>query len=210
MHSIRSRDRELNTYINSFIDLQYRPLKMFGWRIALFSVFMFVAIARDYQYYKFDLEQWFSWSPLLVAILCLLTINFQSLYLGSMSYQYRHHDTSFQIARRFSQFEYSPLIKGLEHKLNHNKRASLRSFLFLFSLSIVLLGFINSKAIFLTIVLPNQTRYIALSIYIVSILLLISTALAGSMFILARKRQVELLELSLFWIKAASNLRYIE
>ena len=209
MHSIRSRNQELNTYINSFINLQYQPFRMFCWRIVLFSLLIFMAIARDYQYYSFNLEQWFSWSPFLVALLGLLTINFQSLCLGSMSYQYRHHDTSFQMARRFSQFEYPPLINGLEHKLNHHKRACLRSYFLFFSLLIILFIIINNKTILWQIILYNQTQYIALSIYILLVLLLILIALAGSMFILARKRQVELLELALFWIKAASNLRYI-
>ena len=210
MHSVKSRNIELNTYVNSFIDLQYQPVKMFCWRIVAFSLFIFVAIARDYQSYSLNLEQWFSWSFLLVILPCVLTINFQSLYLGSMSYQYRHHDTPFQIARKFSQFEYSPLINGLEHRLNHNKRTCQRCYVMLFSWLIMLLVLINSKAVLWQIIVPNQTQYIALSIYILSILLLISAAFASSMFILARKRQIELMELAIFWIKSASNLRYVD
>lgn len=209
MQCIRSRDRELNTYINSFMKLQYQPARMFSWRIMLFSLFALVAIARDYQHYNVNLEQWFSWSPLLVAISCLMTLNFQSLYFGSMSYQYRHHDTPFQVAREFPQFEYSPLINGLEHRLNRNRRTCQHSYIVLFILPIVLLTLINSKATLLSIAFLERTQYIALSIYILLVLLLISISLAGSIFILARKRQIELMELALFWLKSASNLRYV-
>jgi len=209
MQCVKSRNRELNTYINSFMELQYQPVKMFSWRIVVFSLFVFLEIAIDYQHYNFNIEQWFSWSPFIVSLLCLFTINFQSLCLGSMSYQYRHHDTPFQVAREFPQFEYPPLINGLEHRLNHNKHVCRRSYLVLFSLPIILLTLINSKAVFLSIIFSEPTQYIALSIYTSLVLLLISIALAGSIFILARKRQIELMELGLFWIKSASNLRYI-
>ena len=80
--------------------------------------------------------------------------------IWEMSYQYRHHDTSFQIARRFSQFEYPPLINGLEHKLNHHKRACMRSYVLFFSLLIILFILINTKAILWQIILDNQTQYI--------------------------------------------------
>ena len=209
MHSIRSRNQDFNTYINSFIDLQYQPSKMFIWRIISCCLFIFIALIKDYQSYHFNFEYWFVWSPLLAALLCLLTINFQSLYLGSMSYQYRHHDTSFQLARRFAQFEYSPLINGLEHKSNDSKLAYRRSYIVLFSLPIALFALVKNKTIIWQIFSFDRTQYLALSIYIFSILLLISTALVGSLLILARKRQVELIELELFWIKSASTLRYI-
>jgi len=210
MHSIKSRNLELNTYINSFIDLQYQPIKMFSWRIMLLSLFVLIAIAKDYQNYYFNLKLWFSWSPILVAILCLLTLNYQSLCLGTMSYQYRHHDTPFQVAKEFPQFEYSSLINGLEHKLNYNKRACNRSYLVLFSLLIILLGIINSKAILWQVASSETWQHITLSIYALTVFLLLLTAIIGSMFILTRKRQIELMELALFWIRSASNLRYVD
>jgi len=126
-----------------------------------------------------------------------------------MSYQYRHHDTSFQIAKRFIQFEYPPLINGLEHKLNYNKLAYQRSYLVLFCLLIILLCLINNNEIIWQTFNFEQSQYLASFVYILLISLLMFTALVGSMFILARKRQVELIELELFWIKSASTLRYI-
>jgi|GEM_PF-3298443 len=209
MHSVRSKNREFNTYINSFINLQYQPLKMLVWRTLTLALFIILFLIRDYKSYHFDFEYWFAWSPLLVAFSCLLTLNFQSLCLGSMSYQYRHHDTSFQIAKRFIQFEYPPLINGLEHKLNYNKLAYQRSYLVLFCLLIILLCLINNNEIIWQTFNFEQSQYLASFVYILLISLLMFTALVGSMFILARKRQVELIELELFWIKSASTLRYI-
>jgi len=49
-----------------------------------------------------------------------------------------------------------------------------------------------------------------LSIYIALMLRTILAAAMLSMFILTSKRQLELLELSLFWIKSASTIKYIE
>ncbi|MEL6928295.1 MAG: hypothetical protein AAFO95_06655 [Cyanobacteria bacterium J06600_6] len=164
---------------------------------------------RDYQNHQFHLENWFTWSSLFLGFLCVLTLNFQSLYLGSMSYQYRHHDTPFQIARLFSQFEYAPLINGLEHKLNYYKRTCTRVYPVLFALLVALQLLVGSKFILWQIFLNHQAQYIASFIYGLLVLILISAACASSIFISARKRQIELMELALFWIKAASNLRYV-
>lgn len=210
MYSIRSKDRELNTYINSFIEKQYQPVKMFGWRIILLALFIVIAAIRDYQNYQLDFDSWFSWTPALAAVLCLLTLNFQSLYLGSMSYQYRHHDTPFQIARKFSQFEYDPLIDGLGHKLKYYQRTCKRIYFILFALPVSLQILVNSKIMLWQISFASKSHYIFLSIYIFLVLSLIAIALASSLFISLRKRQIELMALALFWLESASNLRYID
>ena len=97
---LRSRNQELNTYINGFIEIHYQLIKMLWWRILILGLYGIVSIIKDYQYYDFRLAYWFTWTPMLVVLSGILTINFQSLYLGSMCYQYRHHDTSFQIASK--------------------------------------------------------------------------------------------------------------
>lgn len=209
MYSLRSRNQELNTYINSFIDSFYQPKKMFWWRIILLSLFGLFSLIKDHQYYGFNLEYWFSWTPILVIIAGILTINFQSSYLGSLTYQYRCYDTAFQIARRFTDFEYAPLIKGLERKLHHGKRICQKSYIIFVSLLIGLVSLIGSKAIIWQTIVAEKTQYIFLSVYISLILSLVLVALIASISIVARKRQVELIELSLFWIKSASTLKYI-
>lgn len=210
MYSLRSRNQELNTYINSFIELNYQPLNMFCWRISMLCLLGLIFLNQDYQYHSFSFEYWFTWTPILVIIAGILTINFQSLYLGSMCYQYRHHDASFQIARRFSGLEYSPLINGLEMKLKNRKRIYHKSYIFLFSSLIGLLSLMGIKAIFWQTIMAERTQYLALSIHILLILTLILVAISNSISIVAHKRQAELIELSLFWIKSASTLKYIE
>lgn len=206
----RSKNQELNTYINSFIDINYQPKKMFWWRILILCLFGLLSFIKDYQYYSFSLEYWLSWTPLLVIIASILTINLQSLYLGSMCYQYRHHDTSFQIARKFPDIEYSPLISGLERKLRDRKRIYYKSYAILFSLLIGLISLISSKSIIWQTIVAENIQYLVLSIYIFLVLALVLVALITSISIVARKRQAELIELSLFWIKSASSLKYIE
>ena len=210
MYFIHSKNQEFNTYINSFLKIHYQPIKMFWWRILVLCILGLFLVVKDYQYYELSLEYWFAWTPILVVIAGILTINFQSLYLGSMSYQYRHHDTAFQIARRFSDLEYSPLINGLERKLQKRKSFCRQSFIILLSLLIGLLSLIGSKEIIWQIIVTEKTQYVVLSIYVFLILTLVLVALRGSISLVARKRQVELIELSLFWIKCASTLKYIE
>lgn len=210
MYFLRSKNPELNTYINSFIEVFYQPYKMFCWRIFILFLFGLVSLIKDYQYYGLKVEYWFAWTPLLVIIASILTINFQSLYLGSITYQYRYHDTAFQIARKFSDFEYSPLINGLEHKLQKRKRTGKRSYIILLLSLIGLLSLIANKVIIWQTMFIGTTQYIVLLIYVLLILTLVLVALICSISLVAHKRQVELIELALFWIKSASTLRYIE
>ncbi len=210
MYYLHSKNQELNTYINSFLEIHYQPKKMFCWRILVICILGLFLVVKDYQYYGLSLDYWFAWTPILVVIAGILTINFQSLYLGSMSYQYRHHDTVFQIARRFPDLEYSPLINGLERKLQKTKSFCNQSCSILFLLLIGLLSLIGSKAIIWQTIVTEKTQYVAVSIYVFLIITLVLVALRGSISLVARKRQVELIELSLFWIKCASTLKYIE
>lgn len=209
MYFLRSRNQELNTYINSFIEINYQPIKMFCWRILILCLLAIVLLVKDYQHYGLSLTHWFAWSPLLVVLAGVLTVNFQSSYLGSMTYQYRYYDTSFQIARRFADFEYTPLINGLEKKLKLRAGACRKSYIILGSLLIGLLSLINSQAIIWQLIFTENTQYIVTSIYVCLILTLVLSAVLESIALVARKRQLELIELSLFWIKSASTLKYI-
>ncbi len=209
MYSLKSRNQELNTHVNSFIDIFYQPKKMFWWRIILLSLLGLSSLIKDYQYYGLSLEYWFTWTPIIVIIAGILTINFQSSYLGSMTYQYRYHDTPFQIARKFADFEYAPLISGLERKLNYGKRACQKSYIVFFASLIGLLSLVGGKAIIWQTIVAEKTQYMFLSVYVSLILSLVLVAVIASISILARKRQVELMELSFFWIKSASTLKYI-
>jgi hypothetical protein len=209
MHSLKSRNAELNTYMNNFLDLHYQPQKMFWWRILILCLWGVRSIIGDYYYYGFGFEQWFTWTPSFILFAGLLTINFQSLCLGSMSFQYRHHDTAFVIARRFVDFDYLPLIQGLENKLSNRKRACNRSQMMLVLLLAGVFALIKSKVILGQLLMNEQIQLMVLSIYIA---LMFGTILATAMlsiFILTSKRQLELLELSLFWIKSASTIKYI-
>jgi len=132
MYFLRSRNQELNTYINSFIEINYQPIKMFCWRI---------------------------------LILCLLAI----------------------------------VRAG----------ACRKSYIILGSLLIGLLSLINSQAIIWQLIFTENTQYIVTSIYVCLILTLVLSAVLESIALVARKRQLELIELSLFWIKSASTLKYI-
>lgn len=209
MHSLRSRNQELNTYINSFIELNYQPVKMLGWRIIVLLLFGIFFIIKNYQNYSFSLEYWFNWSPILAIFAGILTLNFQSLYLGSMCYQYRYHDTAFQIARRFNDFEYAPLIDGVEHKLQNRKALCHRSYIILLFLLIGLLIVLISKAYFWQIFIAGDIQYITLTIYLFLVFILTLAAVLTAISIIVCKRQIELIELSLFWIKSASTLKYI-
>lgn len=209
MHSLKSRNAELNAYMNNFLDLHYQPTKMFWWRILILALLGLVSITRDYQDYGFNFEQWFAWMPIFVFLSGLLTLNFQSLCLGSMSFQYRHHDTVFVLAKRFAQFDYSPLIQGLENKLANRKLACTRSQLMLVLIFLGVLGVLRNKAILGQLFANEPIQLMALSIYIALMLGTILIAGMLSIFILTSKRQLELMELSLFWIKSASTIKYI-
>ncbi len=209
MHSLKSRNAELNSYINNFLDIHYQPQKMLWWRVLLLSLVGLILFIKDYQTYDFRFEQWFAWTPLFILFAGFLTLNFQSLWLGSISFQYRHHDTAFVIARKFSAFNYSALINGLESKLENRKRACNRVQLMLFLLLIGVLGIINARAILWQLIFNEQIQIIAFSVYIAAIMGIILAAAIASMFILTYKRQLELLELSLFWIKLASTIKYM-
>jgi hypothetical protein len=210
MHSLKSRNTELNTYMNNFLDLHYQPLKMFWWRLLLLAFLGLISIIRDYQDYGFSFEQWFTWVPVFVLLSGLLTLNFQSLCLGTMSFQYRHHDTVFVLAKKFAEFDYSPLIQGLENKLINRKLACNRSQLMLGLIFLGILGILKNKIILAQLFANEPMQLIVLSIYIALMLGTILSAGILSIFILTSKRQLELMELSLFWIKSASNIKYIE
>lgn len=209
MHSLKSRNAELNAYMNNFLDLHYQPTKMFWWRILTLTFLGLISIIRDYQDYGFSFEQWFTWMPIFVLLSGLLTLNFQSLYLGSMSFQYRHHDTVFVLAKKFAQFDYSPLIQGLENKLANRKLACTRSQLMLVLIFLGVLGVLRNKAILGQLFANEPIQLMALSIYIALMLGTILIVGMLSIFILTSKRQLELMELSLFWIKSASTIKYI-
>lgn len=209
MHSLKSRNVELNTYMNNFLDLHYQPLKMFWWRILTLTLLGLISIIRDYQDYGFNFEQWFSWIPIFVLFSGLLTLNFQSLCLGSMSFQYRHHDTVFVLAKRFAEFDYSPLIQGLENKLTNRKITCNRSQIMLGLIFLGALGVFQNKIILGQLFTSEPIQLMTISIYIA--LMLGTILLVGmlSIFILTSKRQLELMELSLFWLKSASTIKYI-
>jgi len=59
------------------------------------------------------------------------------------------------------------------------------------------------------LIFTENTQYIVTSIYVCLILTLVLSAVLESIALVARKRQLELIELSLFWIKSASTLKYI-
>jgi hypothetical protein len=210
MHSLKSRNAELNAYINNFLDLHYQPTKMFWWRILTLTLLGLISIIRDYQDYGFSFEYWFTWMSIFVLLSGLLTLNFQSLCLGSMSFQYRHHDTVFVLAKRFAEFDYSPLIQGLENKLANRKLACNRSQMILLLIFLAVLGVLRNKTILGLLFVDGSMQLIALSIYIALMLGTILIVGMLSIFILTSKRQLELLELSLFWIKSASSIKYIE
>jgi hypothetical protein len=209
MHSLKSRNAELNAYINNFLELHYQPSKMFWWRILILALFGLMSIIRDYQDYGFSFEQWFVWMPIFILFSGLLTLNFQSLCLGTMSFQYRHHDTVFVLAKRFAEFDYSPLIQGLENKLANRKLACKRSQLMLALILLGVLGVLRNKII-LGQLFANEPMQLIVSIYIALMLGTILIVGILSIFILTSKRQLELMELSLFWIKSASTIKYIE
>lgn len=210
MYSLRSKNQKLNSYINSFIDSHYQPIKMLTWRILLLLIFCSLAIIGNYQHYGFYVEYWFNCSPILVIIAGILTLNFQSLIIGSMCYQYRHHDTAFQIARKFADIEYSPLISGIERKL-YQRKQFYRKLYFIFSLLLIgLLSLIAIKeTIWLTFIV-RKFKYTVTVIYVVLACFHILAAIIVSISIIVSKKQVELIELSLFWLKSASALKYIE
>lgn len=209
MHSLKSRNAELNDYINNFLDLHYQPTKMFWWRILTLTLLGLVSIIRDYQDYGFSFEQWFAWIPIFVLLSGLLTLNFQSLCLGSMSFQYRHHDTVFVLAKRFAEFDYYPLIQGLENKLANRKLIHNRSQLMLMLIFLGVLGVLRNKIILEQLFADESIQLMALSIYIALMLGTILIVGMLSILILSSKRQLELMELSLFWIKSASTIKYI-
>jgi hypothetical protein len=209
MHSLKSRNTELNTYMNNFLDLHYQPLKMFWWRLLLLAFLGLISIIKDYQDYNFSFEQWFTWIPVFVLLSGLLTLNFQSLCLGTMSFQYRHHDTVFVLAKRFADFDYLPLIQGLEKKLNNRKRACNRSQLMLGLIFLGVLGVLKNNIILGQVFANESMQLMASSIYIALMLGTILSTGMLSIFILTLKRQLELMELSLFWIKSASTIKYI-
>lgn len=209
MYALKSRNAELNAYINNFLDLHYQPTKMLWWRILILCCWGLVFTIQDYQYHGFYLQQWFSWTPFFILVAGLLTINFQSLYLGSMSFQYRHHDTAFVIARKFLEFDYALLIRGLENKLTSRKLACRRSQMMMVLLLVGVLILIRSKLILWQLFANGQIQLLFLFSYITLMLSAIFLAAMGSFFILTSKRELELLELSLFWLKLASTIKYI-
>lgn len=209
MHSLKSRNTELNTYINSFLNIHYQPQKMLWWRVGVLLVFGLGGIVMDYQHYDFTVEQWFSWTPLFVLLAGFLTLNFQSLYLGSMSFQYRYHDTVFVIARRFSTFNYASVIQGLENKLANRRNLCQRSQISLVFLFIGILGLVKGRVFLWPLIVNQGTQSIVYLVYMIAIISIISVSAIASILILKYKRQLELLELSLFWIKLASSIKYI-
>ena len=210
MHSLKSRNCELNSYINDFLDAHYQPSKMLWWRIiALCSLGLFF-IVRDYQAYQFAVEHWFAWTPIYVLFAGLLTINIQSLYLGSMSFQYRQQDTAFTIARQFSDFDYPPLVRGMKEKLTRRNQICNRYYLILISLFVGVRGLLWVRAFFLASVVEHSAQYLVYSVYVAIMLAIAVTSAIAGVAILIQKRQLELLELSLFWIESASSLKFIE
>ena len=210
MHSLKSRNCDLNSYINTFLDVHYQPGKMLWWRIVGLCSLGLVFLIKDYQMYQFAMEHWFAWIPIYILLTGLLTINFQSLYLGSMSFQYRQHDTAFTIARQFSNFNYPPLVRGMKEKLRIQNLVCNRYYLILILLLIGVRVILWMRLFFLSLAIEHSVQHLAASVYVVMMLAAATIAAIVSIEILIQKRQLELLELSLFWIESASSLKFIE
>ncbi|MEL6494044.1 MAG: hypothetical protein AAFQ41_02840 [Cyanobacteria bacterium J06623_7] len=210
MHSLKSRNYELNSYINTFLDAHYQPGKMLWWRIVTLSSLGLTFLIRDYRAYQFALEHWFAWTPVFTILTGFLTIDFRSLYLGSMSFQYRQQDTAFTIARQFAAFDYPPLVRGMSDKLTRCKQICNRFYLVLMVLFVGVRMILWLRPWFLPTIVENSSQYLIHSIYTVTILGLVLAAAIASGAILIQKKQLELLELSLFWIESASSLKFIE
>ena len=210
MHSLKSRNCELNSYINTFLDAHYQPGKMLWWRIAGLCSVGLIALVKDYQTYQFAVEHWFTWTPIYVLLAGLLTINFQSLYLGSMSFQYRQQDTAFTIARQFSDFDYPPLVRGMTEKLTRRNQICNRYYLILISLFVGVRGLLWIRLFLLPSTVEHSVQYLIPSVYAAVMLAIVLAAAIASISILIQKRQLELLELSLYWIESASSLKFIE
>ena len=210
MHSLKSRNCELNSYVNTFLDAHYQPGKMLWWRIVALCSLGLIFLVKDYQAYQFAVEHWFTWSPIYILLAGLLTINFQSLYLGSMSFQYRQQDTAFTIARQFSDFDYPPLVRGMKEKLTQRNQICNRCHLILISLFVGVHALLWTRLFFLPSAIEESVQYLICSVYVMVMLAIVLMAAIASIVILIQKRQLELLELSLFWIESASGLKFIE
>ncbi len=178
--------------------------------MSLLSILCIFFIVRDYQIYHFNVEYWFSWISYLIITLCLLTINYQSLYLGSLKYQYLHYDTPFEIARIFPQAKYAFLIKHLERRLKFGERGYYTAKIIFVLLLLVAFILAQNQVSLSTLFTSFVGQPIIFIAHVLLMFTLIALSLAASIFILVRQREMELLELSHFWIKSASFLKYIE